>query len=167
MGWIKLAQDCDEYWAVVNMLTNHWIPYIARNFLTRWGTDSFSRRTSPHGARYQILSLFPESFCVWLNIYWSQHMLKSTYTEVNIYWNQHMLKSTYTEVNILKSTYAEINICWSQHSEVYICWRQHTEVNICWRQHMLKSTYAEVSICWRQHMLTSLVTSKRNKAPTL
>jgi hypothetical protein len=34
MDWIKLAQDRDRWWALVNAVMDLWIPENAENFLT-------------------------------------------------------------------------------------------------------------------------------------
>jgi hypothetical protein len=35
VDWMHLAQDMDEWWAVVNIVMNFWVPQKAGNFLTR------------------------------------------------------------------------------------------------------------------------------------
>jgi len=34
MDWIKVAQDRERWWALVNAVMNRRVPYNARNFLT-------------------------------------------------------------------------------------------------------------------------------------
>ena len=43
---IDLAQDRDEYTDVVNTVMNHLIPLNVENFLTKWGTFSFSKKNA-------------------------------------------------------------------------------------------------------------------------
>jgi hypothetical protein len=40
--WIHVAQDSDTWRALVNTVMNLWVPYTARNFLSRWATANFS-----------------------------------------------------------------------------------------------------------------------------
>jgi hypothetical protein len=35
MDWIKMAQDRDSWWVLVNAVMNLWVPQNAGNFLTR------------------------------------------------------------------------------------------------------------------------------------
>jgi len=44
MDWIDLAQDRERWQAVTNAAMNLRVPLYAGNFLTSWGTVSFSRR---------------------------------------------------------------------------------------------------------------------------
>jgi hypothetical protein len=45
MEWIDLVQDRDRRWAVVNAVMNLWVQHNVGNFLTSWGTVSFSSRS--------------------------------------------------------------------------------------------------------------------------
>jgi hypothetical protein len=49
MDWMKLAQDRDRWWALVNAVMNLWVSQNAGNFLTSCKPLSFSRRTQFHG----------------------------------------------------------------------------------------------------------------------
>jgi hypothetical protein len=51
MGWygLDLAQDKDQWRALVYMVMNHRIPYNVAKFLSSWATGGFSRRTKLHG----------------------------------------------------------------------------------------------------------------------
>jgi hypothetical protein len=45
VDWIHLAQDKDQWWALVNTVMAFLVPRKAGNSLTRWATVSFPRRT--------------------------------------------------------------------------------------------------------------------------
>ena len=46
--WIKLSQDKDRWWALVNAVMDLWVPLNSRNFLTSWKRVSFPRSTLLH-----------------------------------------------------------------------------------------------------------------------
>ena len=48
VDWIDLAQNRYRWWALVNVVTNLWVPLNAETFLTSWELVSFSRRTLLH-----------------------------------------------------------------------------------------------------------------------
>jgi hypothetical protein len=48
MDWIDLAQDRDQWKALVNTIMNFRIPQQARNFLSGCTIGSFSRRAQLH-----------------------------------------------------------------------------------------------------------------------
>ena len=54
VDWIDLSQDRGKQQSVVNTGNNLHVPYDVWNFLTSWGTVSFSR-TVLHGVHYGIL----------------------------------------------------------------------------------------------------------------
>jgi hypothetical protein len=49
MDWIDLAQDRDQWSALLIMVMNLQVPQNIWNFLNSWLTGSFSRRTQLHG----------------------------------------------------------------------------------------------------------------------
>jgi hypothetical protein len=51
IDWIKLAQNSDSWWALVNAAMNLQVPYNAGYFWTSCKPVSFSRRTLLHGVR--------------------------------------------------------------------------------------------------------------------
>jgi hypothetical protein len=48
MNWIDLAQDRNQWMALVNMVMNLQVLENAGNFLSSWTTGSFSRRAQLH-----------------------------------------------------------------------------------------------------------------------
>jgi hypothetical protein len=48
MDWIDLAQDRDQWWALVNTVMNLRAPYNVKKFLSSCTTNDFSRRTQLH-----------------------------------------------------------------------------------------------------------------------
>ena len=48
MDWFGMAEDRDKWQAVSNVVMNIQIPYTAGDFLTKWRTVSFPRRTLFH-----------------------------------------------------------------------------------------------------------------------
>jgi hypothetical protein len=44
MDWIDVAQDSDQWRALVNTVKNLRVPYNVRKFLSRYATCGFSRR---------------------------------------------------------------------------------------------------------------------------
>jgi hypothetical protein len=63
MDWIKLAQDRDWWWSLVNAVTNPMAQYNAGNFLTSWEPVSFSRKILLHGVSNSIhpVAVIPSS----------------------------------------------------------------------------------------------------------
>jgi hypothetical protein len=51
---MHLAEDKDQWWALLNMVRNLGTPQKAGNFLTSGVTVSFSIRTALHGVSYNL-----------------------------------------------------------------------------------------------------------------
>jgi hypothetical protein len=49
--WIELAQDRDQWKALMNTVKNLWVPENVEKFLNRCVTGSFSRRARLHEVR--------------------------------------------------------------------------------------------------------------------
>jgi hypothetical protein len=49
MDWIDLAQDREQWRALVNTVMNHQVPYNVKKFFSSWTTGCFSRRSRLHG----------------------------------------------------------------------------------------------------------------------
>jgi hypothetical protein len=63
VDWIHLAQDRNQWRALVNTAMNLWVLWRAEIFLTSWATVSFSGKTLLHGVGYStafLHSLYPE-----------------------------------------------------------------------------------------------------------
>jgi len=52
--WVHLAQNREQWRAIVSMVMNLRVPEKAENFLTNSVTVSFSRRTLPYGVSQSV-----------------------------------------------------------------------------------------------------------------
>jgi hypothetical protein len=62
--WMHLAQNRDQWRALVNTEMNLRVPWKAGNFLTRIATVSFSRRTLLHGVSYFAITWHTKMACM-------------------------------------------------------------------------------------------------------
>ena len=49
MDWIDMTDDKERWRDLMSAVMNFWVAYDARNFLSSWGTVSFTRMTLFHG----------------------------------------------------------------------------------------------------------------------
>jgi hypothetical protein len=64
MDWTDLAQNRDQWRALMNTIMNLWFPHIVEKFLSIRASGSFSRRAQLHGVSYQFIDkwvLFEEN----------------------------------------------------------------------------------------------------------
>ena len=55
MDWIKLAQDRDRWWALVNVVMNLWVPENVVNFWNSWKPVSSSRSLLQGVSKYYFV----------------------------------------------------------------------------------------------------------------
>jgi hypothetical protein len=67
VDWIHLAQDRDQWQAVVNTVMYLRVPYNAGNFLSSWVTISLSMITLLHGVNW----LVDELVSVYVRVAWN------------------------------------------------------------------------------------------------
>jgi hypothetical protein len=60
VDWSQQAQFMDKWRAVVYVIMNIWDPYNVGNFLTNWGTVSFSRRYALCRVGWLLTNVFME-----------------------------------------------------------------------------------------------------------
>jgi hypothetical protein len=66
MDWINLAQNWDQWWALVNTVMKHRVPQNVRKFLSSWATGGFSTNIQA------------------MQLVWRDRSIKSFIVDVNI-----------------------------------------------------------------------------------